>query len=52
MLGPVTLWPFPSERVAAVAEHARGFLVVEMNAGQLVGARVLGSPIRLARLPR
>jgi 2-oxoglutarate ferredoxin oxidoreductase subunit alpha len=36
LLRPVSLWPFPSERIAAAVQHARGFLVVEMNAGQMV----------------
>jgi len=33
---PVTLWPFPSEQLARLAEGARGVLTVEMSAGQLV----------------
>ncbi len=33
---PVTLWPFPSQPLAQIAKEARGFLVVEMNAGQMV----------------
>lgn len=35
---PITVWPFPEERLAELAEqHAtRGFLVVEMNAGQML----------------
>ena len=33
---PISLWPFPSEQLARLAEQARGFLVVEMNAGQMV----------------
>jgi 2-oxoglutarate ferredoxin oxidoreductase subunit alpha len=33
---PISLFPFPSERLARLAETARGFLVVEMNAGQMV----------------
>jgi 2-oxoglutarate ferredoxin oxidoreductase subunit alpha len=33
---PVSLYPFPSDRLAELAERARGFLVVEMNAGQMV----------------
>jgi 2-oxoglutarate ferredoxin oxidoreductase subunit alpha len=36
LLRPVTLWPFPAERIAELAEQARGILVVEMNAGQMV----------------
>lgn len=33
---PITLWPFPSEALRAVAERARAIVVVELSAGQLV----------------
>ncbi len=33
---PITLWPFPSARLAELAGQVEGFLVVEMNAGQMV----------------
>lgn len=33
---PVSLWPFPSERLASLAKHVPCFLAVEMNAGQMV----------------
>src|SRR5664280_963531 len=33
---PITLWPFPSAALAEVAAQARGVLVVELSAGQLV----------------
>jgi 2-oxoglutarate ferredoxin oxidoreductase subunit alpha len=33
---PVTLWPFPSAALAAVARRARAVVVVELSAGQLV----------------
>ena len=36
LLRPVTLWPFPSVRLAELAEQVRGMLVVEMNAGQML----------------
>ncbi|MCA9519438.1 MAG: 3-methyl-2-oxobutanoate dehydrogenase subunit VorB, partial [Myxococcales bacterium] len=36
LLRPVTLWPYPSRRLAQLAERVRGMLVVEMNAGQMV----------------
>ena len=36
LLRPITLWPYPSERLAALAEQVRGALVVEMNAGQML----------------
>jgi 2-oxoglutarate ferredoxin oxidoreductase subunit alpha len=33
---PITLWPFPSAALAAVAARTRGILVVELSAGQMV----------------
>jgi 2-oxoglutarate ferredoxin oxidoreductase subunit alpha len=36
LLRPITLWPFPSARIAALAEQVEEILVVEMNAGQMV----------------
>jgi len=33
---PITLWPFPSEALRDLAGRVRGFLVVEMSAGQMV----------------
>lgn len=36
LLRPITIWPFPSEAVAEVAERVGRILVVEMNHGQLV----------------
>ena len=36
LMRPVTLWPFPSARLAELARQVRGMLVVEMNAGQMV----------------
>ncbi len=36
LLRPVTLFPFPSDEVAKLAEHVKGFLDVELNAGQMV----------------
>ncbi len=33
---PVTLWPFPSQRLAELSQKVKGMLVVEMNAGQMV----------------
>ena len=32
----ITLWPFPTEQIAAVAQGRKGILVVEINAGQMV----------------
>jgi 2-oxoglutarate ferredoxin oxidoreductase subunit alpha len=36
LLRLITLWPFPEEHVAKVAQHVRGIVVPEMNCGQLV----------------
>lgn len=36
LLRPVTLWPFPSARLAELSEQVRGILVAEMNAGQML----------------
>jgi len=33
---PITLWPFPERQLEAIAARSKGFLVVEMNAGQMV----------------
>ena len=37
MLRPITLWPFPEQRVAQVAKNARAIIVPEMNLGQMIG---------------
>jgi 2-oxoglutarate ferredoxin oxidoreductase subunit alpha len=36
LLRPISLFPFPEQRLAELAGPARGFLVVEMNAGQML----------------
>jgi 2-oxoglutarate ferredoxin oxidoreductase subunit alpha len=36
LVRPITLWPFPEKPLRKLAKRARGFLVVEMNAGQMV----------------
>jgi 2-oxoglutarate ferredoxin oxidoreductase subunit alpha len=36
LLRPISLWPFPSAAVRAAAGRARGILVVELSAGQMV----------------
>jgi len=36
LLRPITLWPFPKAQLVKLAKRVRGFLVVEMNAGQMV----------------
>lgn len=36
LLRPITLWPFPSAVIMEMAENAKGFMSVEMSAGQMV----------------
>lgn len=36
MLRPITLFPFPTERIKELANKTKKFLVVEMNMGQMV----------------
>ena len=36
LIRPITLFPFPSEIINKLSEQAKGVLVVEMNAGQMV----------------
>ena len=36
LLRPITLWPYPYEAVAKAAEHVKGIISVELNAGQMV----------------
>lgn len=36
VLRPITLWPFPTEDIKALANQCKGMLCVEMNAGQMV----------------
>ena len=36
LLRPITLWPFPSERVKRLANAGVRLLVAELNAGQMV----------------
>ena len=36
LLRPITLWPFPSNILNELSTKAKGFLSVEMNAGQMV----------------
>ena len=33
---PITLWPFPSKEIAAMAKGKKGVLVSEINAGQMI----------------
>jgi 2-oxoglutarate ferredoxin oxidoreductase subunit alpha len=36
LLRPIVVWPFPEQRIRALAEKAKAFVVVEMNYGQMV----------------
>ena len=36
LLRPISLWPFPSAAIAAIAPRLRAIVVVEMSAGQMV----------------
>ncbi len=36
LLRPITLWPFPSDAIAELAERARFLLAVELSTGQMV----------------
>lgn len=36
LLRPITLFPFPTKRIAELADQVKGFLSVELNAGQMV----------------
>lgn len=36
LLRPITLWPFPSKRIAELASKVKGILSLEINAGQMV----------------
>ncbi len=36
LIRPITLYPFPTEAIAKACAHAESFLVVEMNAGQML----------------
>jgi len=36
LLRPITLFPFPAKPIAELAKRVKGFLTVEMNAGQMI----------------
>ncbi len=36
LIRPITLWPFPSDAIRAIAPRIRAILVVELSAGQMV----------------
>jgi 2-oxoglutarate ferredoxin oxidoreductase subunit alpha len=33
---PITLWPFPEDRLKELSEHVKGIVVPEANLGQLI----------------
>lgn len=33
---PITLWPFPTDALAKTCDHAKAYLCVEMNMGQMI----------------
>lgn len=36
LIRPITLWPFPKQKIAEMAQKVKGMLVVELNAGQMI----------------
>jgi 2-oxoglutarate/2-oxoacid ferredoxin oxidoreductase subunit alpha len=36
LLRPITLWPYPSERLNQLADKVKGMMTIELNAGQMV----------------
>lgn len=36
LLRPISLWPFPEQRLVELADQVRGLVAVEMNAGQML----------------
>ena len=36
MLRPITLWPFPTQRIAELARRMKGILCAEINSGQML----------------
>lgn len=36
LLRPITLWPFPTQRIAELARRMKGILCAEINSGQML----------------
>ena len=36
LIRPITLWPFPTQPLKRAAEHAKGFISVELSMGQMI----------------
>ena len=53
LLRPIVVWPFPAQRIRALAEKVKAFVVVEMNYGQMVQEveRAVGERARTILLP-
>jgi 2-oxoglutarate/2-oxoacid ferredoxin oxidoreductase subunit alpha len=49
----VVAWPFPTRRIATLAKHIRGFVVPELNCGQMVREveRAAGGQARVVSVP-
>jgi 2-oxoglutarate ferredoxin oxidoreductase subunit alpha len=53
LLRPITIWPFPEERIRELARKAKAFIVPEINYGQIVFEveRCAGSKARTVLVP-
>ena len=36
LLRPITLWPFPTKEIERLAQKVKGFMSIELSAGQMV----------------
>ena len=36
LIRPITLWPFPSDNIAKIADRVKGFISVELSMGQMI----------------
>jgi 2-oxoglutarate ferredoxin oxidoreductase subunit alpha len=54
LIRPITIWPFPDERLKELLTHVRRALVVELNQGQLINEieRVAPRTCKVAGLTR
>ncbi|MBD1401404.1 2-oxoacid:acceptor oxidoreductase subunit alpha [Pelovirga terrestris] len=54
MFRPITLWPFPEQRVAQIGEQVKAIVVPEMNLGQMIFEveRVVKNSCKLAGVHR
>ena len=43
LIRPITLWPFPKAPFKAAAEHAKAFISVELNMGQMIEDVILAT---------